>query len=111
MTIECSCERTADIMNCWPDKTAVVQLAIDIAAIRGFFPEAVHDVLITDEKIEFWFVHIYHEEISTLAHVELSFKELIENPELYIKNRIKQENERAANDNTSSVVSPVGKTC
>ena len=97
--IELTNEKTIAILSCMEDTKAMEQLAIDVAVARGFCPQAIYDIKISGESIHYYFEHRYHRSLCTVVHVELSFRDLIENPKRYIKDKKKQEQERFANDN------------
>lgn len=92
-------EKTTAILNCMPYLDELVSSVFAIAVLRGFSPEGIHDVEIDEELITFKLVHRFHRSLSSLIIVEISFKELTLNPHEYIKEMVKQENRRYANDN------------
>lgn len=101
--LECSCEKTITVLHCLPHMNDIINFAVDVAVARGFYPHAIHDVKIDGEKITFQMKHQIRPRMNTLVSIELSFKDLIENPEQYMVDKLLQETGRFANDNNDNV--------
>jgi len=107
--MRCSSKKTMDILHCIPNLPDIINFAVAVAMARGFYPHDIHDVTIKGSSIHFYLLHQYPPSLDTNVHIKLSFKDWIANPEQYIKEKLKQEKRRFANDNTPNIKSKHGR--